>query len=793
MRALGARHRDRRLPPRPGRDPLRCSRSCSTATPALQLPERRRPPPRASSTSTATRVDVGRDGGPPRRSPSTASSARSPPRSTPRACARSTTRSRCPLVAGARPHGGRRRRRRRRRAAPPQRPRSSAECERAARARSWSDAGERVQRELHPAAARDPLRRARPHARRRRRRPATPPTPPVAREAARPAPDHRAPARATARSRSCAPPTARACSPRSAPDGRIHATFNQTVARTGRLSLRPARTCTTSRCAPRWAGQFRKAFVPAAGLRAPGRRLQPDRAALHRPPGRGPGPHRRRSSRGQDIHTATASRVFGVEPGDVTIEQRSKAKMVSYGLAYGMEAYGLGQRLNIPTEEAPEILDAYFVAFPAVQAYMERTVAEARERGYTETLFGRRRQIPELSSSNFRIRQAGERQAMNAGIQGLAADIFKVALVRLDAGARRGGGSAAGSSCRSTTRSSSRCPPDEHDDAAALVRRRHGRARSTLRVPLEVNLSSAPAGPTPSGADAASEREWSDREHFADRDRWPRDGRPGGVRPPEWACSAGSGDRRPLVRAGRRPPRRGLPAVLVHQGHRAGGRRSSSTRSASSRATRVLDVGCGPGRHAHALARRGHRGRRRRHQPAVRRPRHAPTPRPAPPSSAADARALPFDARVRRRDLALPGRLRPAPAARAPAGSTASTRRAVLDGHGPGAAARRARSPCRPSPPTSRCATWRTHDTFDADAGVNHERTVVRDEDGRATPTLDLWTTCFTPRELRLLAGAAPGSRSRDLWSVTPGRLRRRRRPTIEHAGVPAGRPPRRP
>ena len=110
--------------------------------------------------------------------------------------------------------------------------------------------------------------------------------------------------------------------------------------------------------------------------------------------------------------------------------------MVSYGLAYGMEAYGLGQRLSIPTEEAQVILDAYFEAFPAVRDYMDQTVAEARERGYTETLFGRRRQIPELSSSNFRIRQAGERQAMNAGIQGLAADIFKVALVRLDAGPR---------------------------------------------------------------------------------------------------------------------------------------------------------------------------------------------------------------------------------------------------------------------------------------------------------------------------------------------------------------------
>src|SRR5215813_13943707 len=104
-----------------------------------------------------------------------------------------------------------------------------------------------------------------------------------------------------------------------------------------------------------------------------------------------------------------------------------------------MEGYGLKQRLGIPTEEAAEILDAYFMAFPAVRNYMERTVAEARERGYTETLFGRRRLIPELSASNFRVRQAGERQAMNAGIQGLAADIFKVALVRLDAALERDG------------------------------------------------------------------------------------------------------------------------------------------------------------------------------------------------------------------------------------------------------------------------------------------------------------------------------------------------------------------
>ena len=163
--------------------------------------------------------------------------------------------------------------------------------------------------------------------------------------------------------------------------------------------------------------EFRKAFVPADGcelLVADYNQIEL-RCIAHL--AEDPGLIDSFESR-RDIHTETASRVFGVEAADVTIEMRSKAKMVSYGLAYGMEAYGLGQRLNIPTEEAAEILDAYFVAFPAVKDYMERTVAEARERGYTETLFGRRRQIPELASSNFRIRQAGERQAMNAGHPG---------------------------------------------------------------------------------------------------------------------------------------------------------------------------------------------------------------------------------------------------------------------------------------------------------------------------------------------------------------------------------------
>jgi len=162
--------------------------------------------------------------------------------------------------------------------------------------------------------------------------------------------------------------------------------------------------------------------------------------------------------------------------------------MVSYGLAYGMEAYGLATRLNISRGEAAEILDAYFIAFPAVKAYMERTVAEARQRGYTETLFGRRRPIPELASSNFRIRQAGERQAMNAGIQGLAADIFKVALVRLDQRlAEEDGDSRLILQVHDEVLLE--VPPTRVAEVGELVTEVLAGA-AELRVPLEVNLSS---------------------------------------------------------------------------------------------------------------------------------------------------------------------------------------------------------------------------------------------------------------------------------------------------------------
>ncbi|MEZ5184004.1 MAG: DNA polymerase I [Acidimicrobiales bacterium] len=270
-----------------------------------------------------------------------------------------------------------------------------------------------------------------------------------------------------------------------ADDGRIHATFNQTVARTGRLSS-DAPNLHNIPVRSEEGKQFRKAFVPAPGFEL----LVADYnqielrciAHLAEDPGLIGA-----FEAGDDIHTATAARVFHVEPGDVDGGQRAKAKMVSHGLAYGMEAYGLAQRLNIERSEAAQILDAYFVAFPAVKAYMERTVDEARERGYTETLFGRKRPIPELSSPNRQIKQAGERQAMNAGIQGLAADIFKVALIRLHA-ALQDRDAESRIVLQVHDEVILEVPPTEREAVAELTLEVM-RGAAELSVPLEVNLS----------------------------------------------------------------------------------------------------------------------------------------------------------------------------------------------------------------------------------------------------------------------------------------------------------------
>ena len=270
-----------------------------------------------------------------------------------------------------------------------------------------------------------------------------------------------------------------------ASDGRIHATFNQTVARTGRLSSDqpnlhniPIRSEEGRR--------FRRAFVPADGcefLVADYNQIEL-RVIAHL--AQDPGLIEAFRTRA-DVHNETAKRVFAIADGEVTIGQRSKAKMVSYGLAYGMESYGLAQRLGIPVKEAQEILDTYFVAFPNVKTYMEGAVAEARNKGYTETLFGRRRLIPDLQSPNYSRRAAAERQAMNAGIQGLAADIFKVALVRLDRSLLIGG-FASRIVLQVHDEVILEVPPAERDAVGALtVSTLMGAAE--LDVPLEVNVS----------------------------------------------------------------------------------------------------------------------------------------------------------------------------------------------------------------------------------------------------------------------------------------------------------------
>ena len=269
------------------------------------------------------------------------------------------------------------------------------------------------------------------------------------------------------------------------PGDRIRATFNQTVARTGRLSSDapnlhniPVRT---------EAGRaFRRAFVPSPGrslLVADYNQIELRCIAhLADDPGLIAA-----FEAGDDVHTAVASRTWGIQPSEVTTEIRNRAKMVAYGLAYGMEAYGLSQRLGSSVDEAAEILESYFAAFPAVRAYMDRTVDEARQKGYTETLFGRRRRIPELSSPNYNVRQAGERQAMNAGIQGLAADVFKVALIRIDGGLRASG-AASELILQVHDEVILEVPPDEMQDVEALVRAEMTGAYD-LRVELAVDVA----------------------------------------------------------------------------------------------------------------------------------------------------------------------------------------------------------------------------------------------------------------------------------------------------------------
>ncbi len=142
---------------------------------------------------------------------------------------------------------------------------------------------------------------------------------------------------------------------------------------------------------------------------------------------------------GRDFHSVTAARVFGVDADAVNTEMRAKIKAMNYGLAYGLSAFGLSQQLRIDTGEARGLMDEYFETFGGVRDYLRGVVDEARRTGFTETILGRRRYLPDLTSDNRQRREMAERMALNAPIQGSAADIIKVAMLNVDRGAARGG------------------------------------------------------------------------------------------------------------------------------------------------------------------------------------------------------------------------------------------------------------------------------------------------------------------------------------------------------------------
>ena len=211
------------------------------------------------------------------------------------------------------------------------------------------------------------------------------------------------------------------------PDGRIRTSFQMTVTDTGRLSSRepnlqniPTRTDLGS--------EIRKMFVPAEGcvlVDADYSQIELRLLACIA----GDEAMQRAFREGRDIHTATAAQVFHVAPEDVTHEMRRRAKAVNFGIVYGISAYSLSQDIGVTVAEAKDYMEAYFASFPGVKAYMEAVVAKARENGYVETLFHRRRDLPELKSSNFNLRSFGERVALNMPIQGTAADLMKLAMV----------------------------------------------------------------------------------------------------------------------------------------------------------------------------------------------------------------------------------------------------------------------------------------------------------------------------------------------------------------------------
>ena len=215
----------------------------------------------------------------------------------------------------------------------------------------------------------------------------------------------------------------------SAYDGRLHTSYNQAVAATGRLSSNnpnlqniPIRTEQGRR--------IRQAFLANEGHQLVSidysqielrilAHVSNDQVLLNA------------FAQGQDIHTATAAKVFNCSIDQVTSDQRRAAKTINFGIMYGQSAFGLAQQLDISREEANKFIQEYFGVYSEVKRYLDQAIIKARQDGYVETLFGRRRRIPELSSSNFNIRWAGERMAINMPIQGTAADIIKKAMITI--------------------------------------------------------------------------------------------------------------------------------------------------------------------------------------------------------------------------------------------------------------------------------------------------------------------------------------------------------------------------
>lgn len=211
--------------------------------------------------------------------------------------------------------------------------------------------------------------------------------------------------------------------------GRIHTTYNQAVASTGRLSSTnpnlqniPVRD--------EEGREIRKAFIPAAGkvfLSADYSQIEL-RLMAHLSGDKGMISD---FLSGQDIHAATAAKIFHVPVAEVTREMRSKAKTANFGIIYGISAFGLSERLNIGRKEAKELIEGYFNSYPGVKAYMDDSIRRAREQGYVTTMFGRRRYVPDIQSRNQAVRGNAERNAINAPLQGSAADIIKIAMVKI--------------------------------------------------------------------------------------------------------------------------------------------------------------------------------------------------------------------------------------------------------------------------------------------------------------------------------------------------------------------------